>query len=106
MTFRGGVAELMRQAHRMQRRIERRKEELKAQTVEASSGNDRITVCVNGGQELVRVRIEPALLEQEELSMIEDLLVAAANAALKKSQEMVDAEIETVTGGLKIPGLF
>ena len=104
--FRGGMSELMRQASRLQRKIEKRKEELKTETVEASAGNDQVKVTVNGGRELVAVIIAPELLKAEDLSMVQDLLVAAVNAGLKKSGEMVDAELEKVTGGLKVPGLF
>jgi len=105
MKFRGGMSELMRQASRLQRKVQSRKEELKDETVEAKSGNDRVTVVVNGAGEVVSVAIDPALLEQEGLEMVQDLVVAATNAALTKSNEMVEAEIEKVTGGMKIPGL-
>jgi nucleoid-associated protein EbfC len=103
--FRGGMSELMRQASRLQRKIEVRKQELKAETVEASAGNDQVKVVVNGARELVSITIAPELLKSEDLSMTQDLLVAAVNAGLTKSQEMVDKELEKVTGGLKIPGL-
>ncbi|MCA9601703.1 MAG: YbaB/EbfC family nucleoid-associated protein [Polyangiales bacterium] len=106
MKFRGGMNELMRQASRLQRKVEQRREELKTETVEASAGNDQVKATANGAQELVRVQIDPALLKGEDLSMTEDLVVAACNAALTKSREMVDAELEKVTGGLKIPGLM
>ena len=105
MKFRGGMGELMRQANRLQRKVEARKEELKAETVEASAGNDQVTATANGAHELVKIVIAPELLKGEDLSMVEDLVVAATNAALQKSRDMVDAEIEKVTGGLKIPGL-
>ena len=99
------MGELMRQASRMQRKIEKRREELKEQTFEASSGNDRVTATVNGGHELVSITIAPELLESEGLEMVQDLCVAAANAALKRSREEVDAELDKISGGLKIPGL-
>ncbi len=105
MKFRGGMGELMRQASRMQRKIERRKEELKELEFEAGSGNDLVKVTVNGGAELVKVEVDPKALEEEGLEMVQDLMVAAANAALVKAREHVDAELEKVTGGLKIPGL-
>ena len=103
--FRGGMGELMRQASRLQRKIEVRKEELKAEEVEASAGNDKVKVVANGARELVRVTIDPELLKSEDLEMVQDLVVAAANAALTKATEKVDAELEKVTGGLKIPGV-
>jgi len=99
------MGELMRQASRLQRRVEQRKQELKTETVEASAGNDQVKVTVSGGGELLSIVIAPELLKQEDLGMVQDLIVAGTNAALKKSQEMVEAEIEKVTGGVKIPGL-
>ncbi len=105
MKFRGGMNELMRQASRMQRKIEQRKEELKSETKEATAGNDRVKVVANGAGELVSVVIDKKLFEEEGLDMVQDLVVAAANAALTKSREHVDAELEKVTGGLKIPGI-
>jgi DNA-binding YbaB/EbfC family protein len=105
MKFRGGMSELMRQASRLQRKVAVRKEELKGATVEAGAGNDRVKVVVNGARELVSINIDPALLKEEDLDMVQDLVVAAVNAGMVKSNEMVEAEIEKVTGGVSIPGL-
>lgn len=105
MKFRGGMSELMRQASRLQRKVSVRKEELQEETVEASAGNDQVTVVVNGAQQLVSITIAPDLLKNEELSMVQDLIVGAVNAGIAKSTEMVEAEIEKVTGGVQIPGL-
>ncbi len=105
MKFRGGMSELMRQASRLQRKVATRKDELKAETVEASAGNDQVKVVINGAHELVSISIAPDLLKQEDISMVQDLIVAAVNAGIAKSTTMVEAEIEKVTGGLQIPGL-
>lgn len=105
MNFRGGMGELMRQAGRVQRKVEKRREELKAETFEASVGNDKVTAVANGVPELSEIRIDDALLREEDLEMVQDLVVAAANAALAKAREHVDAEIEKITGGLTIPGI-
>jgi len=99
------MGELMRQASRLQRRIEERREELKEESFEAGAGNDRVTATANGGAEITNVVIDPALLEEEGLEMTQDLIVAAVNAALEKCRTHVDAEIEKVSGGLKIPGV-
>jgi len=99
------MGELMRQAGRIQRKVEQRREELKEETFEASAGNDMVTVVANGVPELAEIRIDPSLLQQEDLEMVQDLVVAAANAALTKAREHVDAEIEQITGGLSIPGI-
>ena len=85
----------MRQASRMQRKVEQRKKELKDETVEIGVGNDQ-----------VKVTISPELLTAEGLEMAQDLVVAGVNAALKKAQEMVDAELEKVTKGIKMPGIL
>ena len=105
MNFRGGMGELMRQASRMQRKVDKRREELKQETFEASVGNDRVIAVANGTPELVELRIDKGLLQEEELEMVQDLLVAAANAALTKAREHLDQEIDKITGGLSIPGL-
>ena len=105
MKFRGGMGELMRQASRLQRRIDQRREELNAETFSASAGNDQVTVVANGAREIVSVAVAPELLESEGLPMVQDLIVAATNAALREAREKVDTEIEKVTGGLKIPGV-
>jgi DNA-binding YbaB/EbfC family protein len=105
MNFRGGMGELMRQAGRIQRKVEQRREELNAETFEASAGNDRVTAIANGIPELAEIQIAPELLNQEDLEMVQDLVVAAANAALTKAREHVDAEIEKITGGLSLPGI-
>ncbi|MGE0784433.1 MAG: YbaB/EbfC family nucleoid-associated protein [Sandaracinaceae bacterium] len=102
--FRGGMSELMRQASRLQRKIESRKQELKAETVEATSGNDKVKVVANGARELVSITIDPELLKEEDLGMVQDLIVAATNAALDKATKMVDEELEKVSK-VKIPGL-
>lgn len=105
MKFRGGMGELMRQASRMQRKIEKRREELKEETFEAEAGNEMVKATVNGAGDLVRIEIKEGALEEEGLEMVTDLIVAASNKALADSREHVDAELEKVTGGLKIPGI-
>jgi DNA-binding YbaB/EbfC family protein len=106
MQFRGGMGELMRQAGRMQRKIEQRKAELKSETVEASVGNDQVKVTANGALEIVKITVSPELLKSDDVEMTQDLLVAGVNAALKKAQELVDNEIEKVTKGIKVPGIL
>ncbi len=105
MKIRGGINELMRQASRVQRKVERRKEELKEHTTEATSANGQVKVVVNGAGELVELTIDPSLIENEDLGMLQDLIVAAANSALRESNALVEAELDKVSGGLNIPGL-
>jgi DNA-binding YbaB/EbfC family protein len=95
MQFRGGMSELMRQASRMQRKIEQRKQELKTESVEVGVGNDQVKVTATGGLEILKITVDPSLLTAESLEMAQDLLVAGVNAALKK-----------VTKGVKMPGIL
>ena len=105
MKFRGGMAEMMRQASRLQRKIEQRKEELKDQTFSASAGNDQVTAEANGAGELISIEIAAELIEGDDRELLQDLVVAASNAALSAAKNHVDEEIKKVTGGLEIPGI-
>jgi len=101
----GGIQDLMKQAQRMQQEMMRIQQELATKTVEASSGGGMVTVVVNGRQELVSISIEPNVVDPDDLEMLQDLIMAAVNEGLAKSQEMVKEEMAKVTGGLSIPGL-
>lgn len=105
MQIRGGMNEILRQASRMQRKIEEAKAAVKDQTVEALGANDQVKVTANLGRELVRIEIDPQLLaDDRDLAL--DALVATANAALKLANEKMEAELNKVTGGMKIPGML
>lgn len=101
-----GMNEMIRQAQVMQRKMSEKQEELKAKTVEASSGGGMVTVIVTGGQEVVGVNIEESVMEAGDVEMLQDLVMTAANEALKKSKEMMEKELSSITGGLNIPGMF
>lgn len=104
MQFRGGMNELMRQAARMQRKIDTLKSEMKDQEVSAKSAGDKVEVIVTCEGKLRRIVIDPDFLKDDvELAM--DAVCAAANAALDVADKKVDAEVNKVTGGLKIPGM-
>ncbi len=97
---------LMRQVQKMQKKMAKLQEELGEKTVEATVGGGMVTAVVNGRQELVSIKIDPEVVNPEDVEMLEDLIVAAVNEALRRSQEMVQEEMAKITGGLKIPGLF
>lgn len=97
---------LMRQVQKMQKKITALQEELAQRTVEASVGGGMVTAVVNGRQELVSIKIDPEVVNPEDIEMLQDLIVAAVNEALRRSQDMVQEEMAKITGGLKIPGLF
>jgi DNA-binding YbaB/EbfC family protein len=105
MQFRGGMSELLRQASRMQRKIEEAKEAFKAHTFEVSGANEKIKVVANGAREIVSVHIDPEFLKSEDLGLVQDALVGVVNAALAKSNEQLEAHVNQVTGGVKIPGV-
>jgi nucleoid-associated protein EbfC len=102
----GGMGNLVKQAQQMQQRMLKLQEELAQRTVEASVGGGMVTVTVNGKHEVLRVKVEPQAVDPNDVEMLEDLIVAGVNEALRKAQEMVGEEMSKLTGGMKIPGLF
>jgi nucleoid-associated protein EbfC len=88
--------QLMKQMQKMQKQLEEAQEALKAKEVEATSGGGMVTVVVNGGQEIVRIKIEKEVVE--DLEMLQDLVVAAVNEGLKKSKEMQQSELSKIAG--------
>jgi DNA-binding YbaB/EbfC family protein len=96
---------LMRQAQELQARLARVQKELAEAEIEASSGGGAVTVTVNGQQQLLSVKISPEAINPDDVEMLEDLVLAAVNEALTKSQEMAAKRMGQITGGLNIPGL-
>ena len=102
--FPGG--NIVKQAQMMQQKIERLQEELEERAVEASAGGGMVSAKVNGKQQLLSIKIDPAAVDPNDVEMLEDLVTAAVNEALRKSSEMVQEEMSKITGGINIPGLF
>ncbi len=96
----------MRQAQAFQEKLMKLQEEAGKKTVEASSGGGMITVVANGRQEILAVKIDPEVIKSGDVEMLQDLILAAVNEAIKKAQAMMAEEMKGVTGGLQIPGLF
>ena len=105
MQFRGGMSELMRQAARMQRKIDQVKTEIKDREVNGTSAGDKVTVVVSCEGKLRSIKIDPDFLKEEGLEMALDAVVAATNTALEAADKLVEAEIGKVTGGIKLPGM-
>jgi DNA-binding YbaB/EbfC family protein len=95
----------MKQAQQMQQKMLKLQEEIAKRTLDASVGGGMVTVTVNGKSEVLRIKIEPQVVDPDDVEMLEDLIVAGVNEALRKAQEMVSEEMSKLTGGLKIPGL-
>ena len=102
---RGGIGNIMKQAQQMQRRMAELQEELENKQVEASAGGGMVTAVVSGKQQLLDLKIEPAVVDPEDVEMLQDLITAAVNEAIKQSQQMAQEEMAKVTGGLNITGL-
>lgn len=102
----GNPAQLAKQMQQMQARLAKIQEELGTETVEASVGGGVVTVVMTGHQEVQSVKIDPEILDPDDVETLQDLMVAAFNEALKKSQELASQRLGALTGGLKIPGLM
>jgi DNA-binding YbaB/EbfC family protein len=100
-----GFGNLMKEAQKLQAQMEALQAEVGTKTVEATAGGGMVTVQANGKGELVSIKIEPDVVDPADVQMLEDLVVAACNEAIRKSKEMVQAEMGKLTAGLKIPGL-
>jgi len=95
----------MQQVKMLQEKMAKIQEELSLKTVESSSGGGMVTAVVNGRQELVQLKVDPQVIDPEDVEMLQDLVLAAVNDALRKSQELAAGEMTKVAGGLNIPGL-
>jgi DNA-binding YbaB/EbfC family protein len=101
-----GLGDLMRRAQQMQAKMAELQEEMAKKTVEATAGGGMVRVVANGKQEILSIKIEPEVIKSEDVEMVEDLVVAGVNEALRKVQEMAKEEMSKLTGGINIPGLF
>ena len=100
-----GFGNMMKEAQKLQAQMAALQEEVGKKKVEATAGGGMVTVEANGKQELTAVKIDPEVVNKDDVQMLEDLVLAACNEALRKSRELVQQELGKLTGGLKIPGL-
>jgi len=100
-----GFGNIMKEAQKLQQQMERMQAEVAQKTVEATAGGGMVTVHANGKQELLSIKIDPEVISKDDAQMLEDLVLAACNEALRKSRELVQQEMGKLTQGLKIPGL-
>lgn len=99
------LGDIMRKAQRLQAEMARMQEEARKKTVEATAGGGMVTAVANGAGELVSLKIEKEVVNPDDVEMLQDLIIAAVNEALRRAQEMVNEEMSKLTGGLQIPGL-
>ncbi len=100
-----GMGKMMKQAQQLQSKMLRMQEELADKTVEASAGGGMVRVVADGKQRVVSLEINPEVIDPDDVDMLQDLVLAAINDALTRSQEMVSSEMSKLTGGMNIPGL-
>jgi nucleoid-associated protein EbfC len=100
-----GFGNFMKEAQRLQQQMQALQEQVAEKKVQATAGGGMVTVEANGRQELVSIKIDPEVISRDDAQMLEDLVLAACNEALRKSRELVQQELGKLTGGLKIPGL-
>ncbi len=102
----GGMGDVLKQAQAMQEQLAKIQQAAAAKTVEGTAGGGMVTVTVSGAMQVVAVKIDPEVIKSGDTEMLQDLIVAAANDALRKAREMMTEEMKSLTGGLQIPGLF
>jgi len=101
----GDIAQLMKHAQNLPGKMSEINEELKGKRVAGSSGGGMITVEANGMQHILSIKIDPTLAEKNDIEMIQDLLPAAINDAIAKAKQLHVEAMQSVTGGMSIPGL-
>jgi DNA-binding YbaB/EbfC family protein len=95
----------MKEAQKLQQQMEKMQAEVAQRKVDATDGGGMVTVEANCKQEIVSIKIDPEVINKDDAQMLEDLVLAACNEALRKSRDMMQQELGKLTGGLKIPGL-
>jgi len=100
-----GFGDMMKQVQKMQAKMEEVQKELENKRVEGTSGGGMVKVTANGKQEILEIKIDPEVVNKEDVEMLEDLILAAVNQAREKSVEVQNEEMAKLTGGLKIPGM-
>ena len=102
----GNMQQLARQAQKLQQQMAEMQAALDAREFEASAGGGMVSVKVNGKKELLALSIKPEAVDPEDVEMLQDLVMAAVNEALRQADETIEREMGKMTGGLNMPGLF
>ena len=102
----GNLGNIMKQAQAMQEHLAKIQEQAASKTVDGTAGGGMVTVTVSGAMQVVALKIDPEVLKSGDAEMLQDLIAAATNDALRKARDMMAEEMKSITGGLRIPGLF
>jgi len=100
------MGKLLKQAQQMQAKMAQMQAELAEKSVEASAGGGMVKVVMNGRHEVISVKIDPEVVDPQDVEMLEDLVAAAVTEAANRVEEMVRDEMSSITGGLPLPGMF
>jgi DNA-binding YbaB/EbfC family protein len=101
-----GLASIMKQAQMIQQKMAKLQEDASRKTAEATSGGGAVTVTVNGKNAITSLIIKKEAVDPNDVEMLQDLIIAAVNEALKKVHTELSDEMSKITGGMSIPGLF
>ena len=102
----GNMQQLARQAQKLQQQMTKMQEEIEAREFEASAGGGMCTAVVNGKKELLSLTIKPEAVDPDDVEMLQDLVLAAVNEALRNAADTMEREMGKMTGGFNMPGLF
>ncbi len=102
----GNMSNILKQAQAMQEQMAKIQEQAASKTVSGTAGGGIVTVTANGAMQITGVAIDPEVIKSGDVDMLQDLVVAATNEALRKAKELMEGEMKALTGGIKIPGLF
>ena len=102
----GGMAQLMKQANQMQMKMKKTQEELAARHFDGTAGGGVVKITINGDHFIQAVHIDAEVMKSGDVEMLQDLLKAATNDAVKVAKETTAKEMEKITGGMGVPGLF
>lgn len=104
--FSGGMAQLMKQANQMQGKMKKAQDELATREYEATSGGGAVTVKITGEYKMVSLTVKEDVMKAGDVEMLQDLILTATNEAVKTARETSQKEMEKITGGMNVPGLF
>ncbi len=104
--MKGNMNQLLKQVQQMQSKLTSMQDKMADETAEGQAGGGMVKATVNGKQELLKVELEKDVVDPEDIEMLQDLIVAAVNAAMKNMQDRMNSEMGKITGGMKIPGMF
>jgi DNA-binding YbaB/EbfC family protein len=97
---------MMKQAQKMQAKMAEMQEQLKTETLEASAGGGMVRVVITGDMQIRELHIDPAAIDPDDVDMLQDMVAAAVNEAIRSAQELASRRMGEITGGMNVPGLM